>query len=129
MREACEQCRGIDEARMIRHVDIVPICAHVFGAKDTNPGEDAPGDQPAPPSSTPVLHRAGSIEGPQQQRYGSHHHRVGVPQQIGEGRPEINKKCLQLVQPRAQLKRMDLLNVLALLSGFDNTFGKQNSYD
>ena len=96
MRKVGEKRRSVDETRVIGHVNVVLIGAYVLSSVNANACEDAPGDKPAPPPGAPVLHAARAIEGPQQKRERRHYHGVGVPQQIGEWRPEINKQCLEL---------------------------------
>ena len=83
---------------MVRHVNVGLIRFHVFSAIDVDPSENAPRYEPAPPTRAPVLHFARPVKRPQQQRDCSHHHCMRVPQQIGEGRPKINKNGLEFGQ-------------------------------
>jgi hypothetical protein len=54
VREVCEQCGSIDQARVIGHVNVVLIGAHILGTVDPDSCEDTPRDQPAPPPGTPA---------------------------------------------------------------------------
>src|ERR1051325_8020059 len=104
-RQVSEQRRYVDQARMIRHVNVALFGADVVAAQDSYARPDCPGDQAAPPPRTPVLHRARAVKGAHDERDCRHHYRIKIPEQVGERCPQVYQYCFQLPQGSNQTSR------------------------
>ena len=76
---------------MIRHVHIGVPGVYAIDPVDADARENRPRYETAPPPSAPELQTTVYIEGPCEQGQATHYYRVGVPEQIGEWRPDVDK--------------------------------------
>jgi hypothetical protein len=80
---------------MVGHVDIAATALHLVDTVHVNPCANRDGHHSAPPARARVLHLAAAIERPHQQRDRPHDDGLDIPEQVGERRPEIDKRGLR----------------------------------